>query len=872
MSCPFYKNMKPAGTSFYVFPSAAKDVSLNFDNIKFKYVALLNFPEQMKNDYLNGTVMNFTKTSSPDSTLGENFYNYDPNSTTSLKDQLIESLRNYVANYDANVREAKLNANTDFYNVNEVKTPTEAIFFKWVRKLNLIDFEPAEHKIDWDKNLPDFKNENKPNGEPTDYFQRYLWKEREVNYYEPSTITESGTYSNKPEITIDEIAKFKVGDWVTLSGDTSGFLTGVSYKVLDVSFAGTQTSLVLDTYYVGSSSADYIYLQYNRFVEYIGEIQSSSEIKTGAQTILEVTAQIPHHVGETPHILYDIFDNLNYYPNLELPILTTEIQEEILGAENLDSPIRQNPNSYPGNWYGFFDTSDKTYLGSTGDKLRLSGDYYGINLANNTSLENEDYIEKLTEFNSDNIDGVGIDYDSSHYLQMNLPTNQMSNFEEFNSVSPVNLNPNDFEFNAILWYYESYDVNGNASINLYGIEFLNNPSNDSDSCDINNRIITPYQKLVSNDIHDGLSYIFSINVVNDVDNDVQPLTYNPATIYNMFGFDLYTNILRNNAKLYESFGNIIESFGYYNEELFNLKSLLYSQTDVETVKAQIENLNQLLQLYSTMQMVDSDTAKIEVDSTGVYPKMKLHFVNSEYSEILNLNYTDVYEYNISTSGSSYLVALPFTNKMLLNYKNDNTLGSTGNTTINLSKDLNYKQAIDIVIEPNMADNFAELDLNINYYDGNTVTETPIITNITLPKDLYFYDTSNPTGSTFDASYYNDIETTITYIETGLTSTILWLDLYETPLFNADDSVYIRNLYFEDSGSTVYDYSGVYTISGITAGPTNYGYEIALTTSDLINISYPKARYYKGIKYSILRIEESDYSTLSDRYKITKELL
>ena len=870
MSCPFYKNMKPAGTSFFVFPSAAKDVSLNFDNIKFKYVALLNFPEQKKNTYLNGTVMNFEKTTSPDSTLGENLYNFDPNSTTSFKDQIIESLRNYVANYDANVREAKLNANTDFYNINELKTPTEAIFFKWARKVNLMDFEPAEHKIDWDKNLPDFKNENKPNSEPTDYFQEYLWKERESNFYEPSSIDE---VSNKASITINELTKLKVGDWIYVSGETSGQLSDDdAYEVLDISFAGTQTTLSLDAAYTGNFTADYIYLQYNRFVKYIGEIQSSSEIESGSQTVLEITAQIPHHVGETPQILYNITDNLNYYPNLELPILSTEIQEEILSAENLDSPIRQDPNSYPGNWYGFFDTSDKTYLGSTGDKLRLNGDYYGVDLANNTGLEDENYFEKLTEFNSNNLDGIGIDYDASHYLQMNLPSNQMSNFEEFNSLSPVNLNPNDFEFNAILWYYESYDSNGNSSTNLYGIEFLNNPSNDFDSCDINHKIITPYQKLVSNDVHDGFSYIFSINVVNDVDNDVQPLTYNPATIYNMFGFDLYTNILRNNAKLYESFGNIIESFGYYNEELFNLKSLLYSQTDVETLKSQIENLNNLLQLYSTMQMVDTDTAKIEIDSSGVYPKLKMHFVNSEYSEILELNYTDVYNYNISTSGASYLVNLPFTNKMFLNYKNNNTLGSTGNTTLNLSKDLNYKQAIDIVIEPNMADNFASVDFNINFFNGTDITETPIISNVDLPKDLYFYDINNVTGSTYDASYYNDVETTITYVTTGSTSTILWLDVYETPLFNADDSVYINNLYFEDTNSTVYDYSGVYRISGITTGTSNYGYEIILNTDELENIAYPKARYYKGVKYSILRVDESDYSTITDRYKITKELL
>ena len=75
-----------------------------------------------------------------------------------------------------------------------------------------------------------------------------------------------------------------------------------------------------------------------------------------------------------------------------------EQQQEIVGAENTNSPIRLRPQDYPGTHYGYFDTVDKTYKCETGDKLRYKGDYYGINLTNNIGLDFENYFENLIVF------------------------------------------------------------------------------------------------------------------------------------------------------------------------------------------------------------------------------------------------------------------------------------------------------------------------------------------------------------------------------------------------------------------------------------------------------------------------------------------
>jgi len=163
MATPLYKSMKNKGTSFYSFPSAASDVNLanynDYYNLNFTKFALLNIPKQtLSSNNMNDGVMEFI----PKSNVGESpFYCDDPNTAkpSLLSEQLVESLRNYVANYDTALHESRINTNTDFYNIAERNTPTEEIFWKWCRKLNMIDFEPAVHKVDWDKNLTDFNNE-----------------------------------------------------------------------------------------------------------------------------------------------------------------------------------------------------------------------------------------------------------------------------------------------------------------------------------------------------------------------------------------------------------------------------------------------------------------------------------------------------------------------------------------------------------------------------------------------------------------------------------------------------------------------------------------------------------------------------------------
>jgi len=860
MATPLYKKMKKRGTSFYSFPNAIQDlnkVKMN-DNYKmsFSKYALLNIPEQVisgvtgiDRDQTLGK-LNFDKDDN-----GPLFYNFQPGQNSELptlfSDQLVESLRNYVANYDTTLRESRINTNNDFYNVNELTTPTEMIFWKWCRKLNLLDLEPAEHMIDWDKNLDDFKNNN---GIDNSYFQKYLWKEREVKEYDCSV--------NGSTITINEFAKFRKDDYINISGDTTDYL------ISNVINNTTNTIITLSTSTGLPLTNTTMKLKYHRLIECVGDVQAISQVQTSRYNFTEVSIQIPHHAGATPTILFDITDNSNYYPGLEMPILPQEQQDEIFGSENTNSPIRIHPENYPGTYFGYFDTKDKTYKCSFGDKNRKNGDYYGITKSSNNNFDVPDFKENLSDFDSKHIDGLKLDFDSNHYLKMNLPEYLIKNFDEFNSAY-FDEAPRDYVFNAILWYYDLEDGSGKITSNLFGIEFLNNPNDDGDDCDVDSNLITPYRKLVSNGDQDGYSYIFDFDLNQEVDNDSIPMSYDPTTINNQYSFDLYKNILQSNALLYDSFMNIVSGYTDIQDDLYDLRSIMMSDTDINKIKNQIENLNDLLTLYSTMQIVDSDTIIVETLYNGAYPTLKLNMVNTEYNDIQNINIIDIYKYQDSNSGSTYTIPVQQSKKTQLNIYNNNNTFITDAKVI-LSQDLKYMQSMEVLVLPNMSETTTKLNIDIKFNENGVIKNTSLIKDIITPPDLLFYDVNTPDNSTFSSSFFiheniHIFSKQISYINNK--TNISFLLTYTDNIFEINEYVYIEN-FFLDNGTNIIDMSGAFKIINTSSS----GIEIDLNTFNMTLKGMLKISYYKGIKYTILRVNSSNTSTLEDRYKITKELI
>ena len=885
MQTPLYKRLKQNGTSFYAFPGAAEDISAAYQSENYKMYfskyTLLNFPK--KQTATSGTQSQY------------DYFNFDTFNTAKtpvsidFKDEIIESLRNYVANHEVSLRESRLNNTEYYYDTRALETTSEKIFWKWCKKLGIIDFERAIPEDEYFSNLPEFDSLNLSDDS---YFPEFLWKERDpvkldiISY--KATFFDSANYL---EVTLSNRRYFKVGDIVHLMDfdDSNPLgLNGLNLKVLSINVtnAGVQ-SLILD-FETSTSETNItsgsLELVYEKLVQYIGEVNGVSNVQEANRAYTEVYAHIPDHTGQTPDILFRTIADINYKPGLEFPIIPSQYQPEIIGAENFTSPIVSNPTEYPGSYYGQFDTTDYTYECESGDTLRRSGRYYGVQGDVNDPV-----------FDGSSIDGVVVDFDRNHYVKMNINNREVSTFDEFNALMVDNKPPKDFEFNAILWYYTVEDLDGNTRSNLYGISFLDNPDNNPNPDDIGIKFPI-YRKLVTNGEQDGTSYAFGLNLNFNIVHDNPQETYNPEAINSLFSMNLFNEAMRKLSSINDSFVNILAEQTDLKEELLSIKQLIYTQTDLNVINFRISNLEELLTLYSTQQIVSSDTIEVELLDTNP-SSLRLNSIDPNYNRIETYLTSNMYDTNGSIpvnvgvlNGKNFLV------NVVNNDEIDNILPNNEKLTLFISNDLFYKQSLDILITPSeLSSENKKLDIFITtvnpisgtpsnfdefgdpIIDVTPPIETLLINNIDLPVS-FNKSTSQPNSSSTwkDFKFEIDLNQNIQVIS----GNILQFNL-DAPGFIVQNSIksgdtFVMNNLFIGTSST-FDFSGQYKVDSvvgnqigmdITSNPDFVSYvsnnQVPLSINNLLS-NYPFISLNKGYMIKITRISEEDNIPLSEKY-------
>jgi len=884
MSCPLYKSLKTNGTSFYAFPSAAEDISAAYQNSNYKMYfskyTLLNLPKQNL-EAGSGTASN------PVYFDFDGSFRKSVNATpaTSYQEQMIESLRNYVANQEIVIKESRLNNTDYYYDNNALETTTEKIFFKWAKKLNIIDFEPAIPDDEYFSNLAEFQSASLNDDQ---YFPEYLWKEREVFDWNVSSMMSDGNYL---QIEFGVTANFVVGDIINIH-DLSVIIdeingaqtsTGVNLKVRSVTPAtGTTGQLVTLTIpYTGdpvTGITGQAKLVYNRLVQYIGEIQGVSNVQEANRSYTEVHATIPDHTGQTPDILFRTMIDVNYKPNQTFPIIPSQYQPEIIGAESFSSPIVSTPQNYPGSYFGQFDTLDFTYETANGDSVRRSGSYYGV-----TGDINNPVI------NGKAIDGISMDFNTNHYVKMNILNRNLTNFDQFNALEVNNLPPTAFEFNAILWYYNVEDSAGNVRTNLYGISFLDNPDNNVVSGETSLRFPT-YKKFVTNGIQDGTAYSFSLNLNFNIINENPQDAYNPEAINSMFSMNLFNTSMSRLAATNDSFINLIAEQANVRDDVAYLKSLLYTQTDLTTLNAKIANLETLLRLYSTNQLVASPTINVTT-IPGTPPSIKLDSVASNYERIYVYNASEMYN---SQGVIPITLAVPTNRDFFVNFTNDDEvqidLPNNDKLTFVLDKDLYYLQSVDIHInggaystQNKMLDIYMNSDISGNTSTNNT--EVLIAGSIDLP--VFYNENTQQSNSAYlwkDFKFNIDLTQT-EFLQMDVSSKLrVKLSENQDLISNSikpGDTLYLNNLFV--GTSSIYDFSGQYTVQSVPLSPSNtiildistnqrfvdYGASASFPydiSGQLSNVPYFSLN--KGKKIKITRVSNS--TVLKERYTINVE--
>lgn len=144
---PLLQNMRPAGGTLYVFPSASEDIGLNLNSrsntVALSHFALLDIPDsdtnydgaEDKKAYL------FTNHFNP-TLIGGHFSQYYGNVQNTYRNgeengswHLAASLQNYAMNFET------LLLNQDTYRYQNYDTVSERVFFKWLKESGAIRFK-----------------------------------------------------------------------------------------------------------------------------------------------------------------------------------------------------------------------------------------------------------------------------------------------------------------------------------------------------------------------------------------------------------------------------------------------------------------------------------------------------------------------------------------------------------------------------------------------------------------------------------------------------------------------------------------------------------------------------------------------------------
>jgi hypothetical protein len=873
---PLYKKLKNQGTSFYAFPSSAEDISAQYMNSNYKMYfskyTLLNLPKQNLEPG-TGTA------SKPVYFDFDDSFRKSVNATpaASYQEQIIESLRNYVANHEIVIKESRLNNTDYYYDNNALETTTEKIFFKWCKKLNIIDFEPAIPDDEYFSNLAEFQSASLNDDQ---YFPEYLWKEREIVDWD---IVSFDAPNGLLVVTFNSVTNLVVGDVVNIYNvsNTAVILelggidsnTGINLKVRTVS----STSVTFDwPSGLGFSpeTTGQAKVVYNRLVQYIGEIQGVSNVQEANRSYTEVHANIPDHTGRTPDVLFRTMIDVNYKPNQTFPIVPSQYQPEIVGAESFSSPIVNTPQNYPGSYFGQFDTLDFTYETANGDSVRRSGSYYGV-----TGDINNPVI------NGKAIDGISMDFNTNHYVKMNILNRNLTNFDQFNALEINNLPPIAFEFNAILWYYNVEDNTGNVRTNLYGISFLDNPDNNVISEETSLRFPT-YKKFVSNGIQDGTAYSFSLNLNFNIINDNPQDTYNPEAINSMFSMNLFNTSMSRLAATNDSFINLIAEQANVRDDVDYLRSLLYTQTDLTTLNAKIANLETLLRLYSTNQLFASPTINVTT-IPGTPPSIILDSVASNYERIYVYNASEMYN---SQGVIPITLAVPTNRDFFVNFTNDDEvqidLPNNDKLTFVLDKDLYYLQSVDIHINGgDFSTQNKMLDIYMNSDIVTTSTNTQVLLAGSIDLPVFYNENTQQSNSAYlwkDFKFNIDLTQPLNMnVSSRLEVTLVESQSLISNSIKSGDTLYLNNLFI--GTSSIYDFSGQYTVQSVPASPaktiildisTNenfvaYGASVSFPydiSGQLSNVPYFSLN--KGKKIKITRV--SDSTILKERYTINVE--
>ena len=379
---------------------------------------------------------------------------------------------------------------------------------------------------------------------------------------------------------------------------------------------------------------------YNRVVKYIADIDVINSVRNKDNSYSEIYIHVPTNVGTTPTILFNSIADHNYHPDmfiinspgdpldaeylngrhyndthpyagmhlrayydLDSDLVTHKISD--VTTTNIDwdtvtSNYNVNTNTTGiGYWWNaptqvtnFYRTDAAAYYGAKIGK----GTYNGVAAA--SAFKTQKIYKKYTttdldvEYLRSTLDGVVIDFKLLNYQVAASNQTEITSFAKLaDSVANA-----DFEFNAILIYYDVYDPTTGTSVanplvsetNLYGVYFLNKIEQTGI-----NFIIPTITKEKPNVINrtNGNAFAYKINLKFDtsIEDVAVERSINDHTT---FGLDMFLDVLTEFSSLKNKFNSKLVELSNLKIDLESAKNALLNTNGLTTLSQRLGRLEQ----------------------------------------------------------------------------------------------------------------------------------------------------------------------------------------------------------------------------------------------------------------------------------------
>jgi hypothetical protein len=437
-----------------------------------------------------------------------------------------------------------------------------------------------------------------------------------------------------------------------------------------------------------STSSTYDYKA--RVVQYIGDIDVVNSVRNKDNSYSELYIHVPTNVGNSPTVLFNSKPDVNYHPSMIINNTPSDpLDNEFLNGRHwteshpyagmnltafydLDDGLVEQKQTdtlntvvdwgtiSPSYWWGAHSTVNAYY---TDQAAYFGGLYESVvpsmpkNQKIHKSYTDGNANTRTVEYLRSTLDGILVDFELSNY-QIASENPNIKTLAQLND----SVNNHDFDFNAILIYYDIFDPipPANSSepavvTNLYGIYFLNKV--EQTGIDFAIPMITKEKPDVINRTN-GNAFAHKINM--KFDTSIEDVAVEKSiNDYSTFGLDLFLDVLTELRRIQTTLNDKLAELENLSADLANANKSLYSTSGLDALAKQDLLFDQeLTNITDRVILLENAVfAQNTILSSGGSVMQLLTSINQQLSDLYDNRTSILMDYNLAPFKNGYGISL-----------------------------------------------------------------------------------------------------------------------------------------------------------------------------------------------------------------------